>query len=347
MPPLAEPRIVDEPYLVTFTGSPLFQVAAAVFGGLNDLVIEHDRLTKDEHSILVAMAHALRVDCAHRLTGAVGVDGHGRFIGAGRNGTPPGRPGCRDTGSCEPEVHAAENLSYYTGALQRRGSTAALTDAPCPSCVRVMECSEWSRHVYPVNIGADSNYAVRDSTGVTVPGSAFFAHAFIALDTLRNQVVEHPRISRDEHAVLVAMAHALRADCTRRRVGAAGVDVHGRFIGAGRNGAPPRQPGCFSAGACPRGRLSTDQVARGASYAAGSVGACTAGHAEENLSFYTDPDARRGATAAITNPPCSNCAKVLASTGWARAVWPETDSDGTWTVRVLDIALAPIQGLYH
>jgi dCMP deaminase len=180
---------------------------------------------------------------------------------------------------------------------------------------------------------------------VTATSLSLFSLAAEALNDLRNLVPEYERITDDEQGVLAAFAFALRADCTRRRVGAVGVDRHGRVIGTGRNGAPPGRPGCLTAGACPRGRLSYDQIAAGSTYSAGS-GACIALHAEVNCTINSaSPDRRLGGTVYVTDAPCDDCSKHLAGSGWARVVWPERHDDGTWTVRSYDLS-GPIGGHY-
>lgn len=165
-----------------------------------------------------------------------------------------------------------------------------------------------------------------------------------ALSTIR-EVVPEVRVTSDEHGVIMAMAVALRADCTRRRVGCVIVDVHGRVIGTGRNGAPPGRPGCLSAGACPRGQLTYTQIAPGSSYATGGSGACIANHAETNAISFSDPLGRRGGTAFITDAPCDDCSRHLAGSGLARAVWPVKTATG-WEIHSIDIATAPIGGHY-
>lgn len=165
-----------------------------------------------------------------------------------------------------------------------------------------------------------------------------------ALTTLREDVPEQDRITSDEHGLVMAMAVALRADCTRRRVGAVIVDVHGRVVGTGRNGAPPGRPGCLSAGACPRGQLSYEQVAPGSSYGAGA-GKCIALHAEVNALLFSDPLARRNGTIFITDAPCDDCSTALAGSGLHRAVWPEHTPQG-WQVRAAVINETQIGGHY-
>lgn len=190
-------------------------------------------------------------------------------------------------------------------------------------------------------------------------GSAEFVAALDPLAALRPPTADSARVTSDEHGILIAYAVALRADCTRRRVGAVIVDAFGRVIGTGRNGAPPGRPGCLSQGACPRGQQSVSRVAPGSSYSAGA-GACIAVHAEVNACFFSDPHARRGGTVYITDPPCGDCAKHLVAAGLARAVWPmradqratdlgafidQNDPDARaegWDLVEIDLATAPI-----
>lgn len=177
-------------------------------------------------------------------------------------------------------------------------------------------------------------------------GTPLLQKAAEILDDLRNQVTEHPRITDDEQGVLAALTFALRADCTRRRVGAVGVDIHGRVIGTGRNGVVAGRPGCMTAGGCPRGAMSKTEVPPGSSYSTGK-GCCEALHAEENCSLFTDPLARRGGTMFISDAPCDDCSRRTAGAGWARLVWPERAPDGTWMVRSRLIGPEhPLGGLY-
>lgn len=183
-------------------------------------------------------------------------------------------------------------------------------------------------------------------TTIPLGPSTFLQGALDALDTLRADVTEHPRISSDQHAVIVAFAVSLRADCTRRRVGCVVYDTHGRIIGTGYNGAPPGRPGCLSAGACPRGQMSKTQVLPGSSYATGASGACIANHAERNGVMFSDPIGRRGGTMAVTDAPCDDCSLMLAGSGLARVLWPEHTDRGLWVIRSRFLDTEPIGGLY-
>lgn len=61
------------------------------------------------------------------------------------------------------------------------------------------------------------------------------------------------RPSKEEWAMIQALAVSVRGECTRRRVGAVVIDRRGRLAGAGYNGSEPGGPSCLEGG-CPRGR---------------------------------------------------------------------------------------------
>lgn len=127
----------------------------------------------------------------------------------------------------------------------------------------------------------------------------------------------------DDYFLNIADVVATRADCTRRQVAAVITDEDRRIVSTGYNGAPSGRPGCLTSGACPRGRMSYDEVPAFSQYAAGA-GACIALHAEVNAVLF----ARRnltGCTIYITCQPCPDCAKVVAGAGLARVVYRDTD----------------------
>lgn len=130
----------------------------------------------------------------------------------------------------------------------------------------------------------------------------------------------------DTYFLGIAEAVAQRADCRRRRVGAVLV-ANRRIVATGYNGAHPGGPSCL-AGECPRGLLSTTDMAPGSSYDTGA-GACVALHAEQNCLLYADRSRSEGATIYITHEPCDGCRRMILGSGVARAVWP----GGTWQVR--------------
>lgn len=164
-----------------------------------------------------------------------------------------------------------------------------------------------------------------------------------------------PRPSWDEYFVHIADAVAMRGDCTRRQVGAVLVDPETHdLIETGYNGPPKGEPGCLSAGACPRGRhyprsrtvaevnvwlksrtLSTrvpqicacgnelpcdEAVPPGSSYDTGP-GACIAIHAELNCLLRAGRRAR-GAHLYLTEEPCGGCMKAIKGAGVVRVRWP-------------------------
>lgn len=122
------------------------------------------------------------------------------------------------------------------------------------------------------------------------------------------------RPSWDEYFLGIAKAVSLRADCTRRQVGAV-IVVGGRIVSTGYNGAPAGAPGCLSDGACPRGKLSVQEQPRDFGY-----GNCDAVHAEANAILYAYRDLR-GATLYCTDKPCVDCAKLIAGAGIKEVVW--------------------------
>lgn len=119
----------------------------------------------------------------------------------------------------------------------------------------------------------------------------------------------------DEYFLQVAKAVSLRADCTRSSVGAVLVDDSHRIVASGYNGAPPGAPGCLS-GACPRGRLSYEDLPAESSYSN-----CIAIHAERNAILYANPEERSGTTLYVTRRPCVDCKELLLVEGIVRVVW--------------------------
>lgn len=129
------------------------------------------------------------------------------------------------------------------------------------------------------------------------------------------------RPSFDDWALGIAEAVSRRGDCTRRRVGAVLFDSEWRVLSVGYNGTEPGGKSCLR-GECPRGRMSTQEVAPGSSYDTGP-GACISIHAELNSLLYSDPLRRVGGTLAITCAPCDGCLRVIKGSGVARVIWPD------------------------
>lgn len=136
------------------------------------------------------------------------------------------------------------------------------------------------------------------------------------------------RVDKDSYGLVLAFAAAMRADCTRRRVGAVVVNGEGRLVGSGYNGLAPGKPGCASSGACPRGLKSYAEVPTGIGAAnySGGPGECQALHAEMNAVVDAGRPRTKGCTLFVTCEPCPLCRTVIRAAGISRVVWPE----GEW-----------------
>lgn len=144
----------------------------------------------------------------------------------------------------------------------------------------------------------------------------------------------------DEWFLGIAQAVAARGDCTRSQVGAVIAKDH-ELIQPGYNGAPPGQPGCLTAGACPRGRhyyvgragpgwtptLCACGLAWPCPDAAtpgqGDYGDCHAVHAEANAIIRAGRDRCIGATIYVTRKPCDPCFRLILAAGIVRVIWPD------------------------
>jgi dCMP deaminase len=125
----------------------------------------------------------------------------------------------------------------------------------------------------------------------------------------------------DEYFLAIAKTVARRADCSRKQAGAVIVQRN-RIVATGYNGAAAGQPGCGTDRACPRGRLSYDEVPPLSSYDTGP-GSCIAIHAEANALLYADRGKCEGATLYCTYEPCDGCLRLIAGAGIDRVVIPE------------------------
>jgi dCMP deaminase len=128
------------------------------------------------------------------------------------------------------------------------------------------------------------------------------------------------RPSWDAYFLAGAAWAATRADCTRAQVGAVLVNAANEVRGTGYNGAPPGVPGCASAGACPRGKLSAEQCPPDSDYSN-----CLADHAERNAIRHTPPGELLGATLYVTREPCPGCWTLIRACGIQRVVTPITE----------------------
>ncbi len=128
-----------------------------------------------------------------------------------------------------------------------------------------------------------------------------------------------------EWALDIAVTVATRADCSRRQVGAVILDADNRIISTGYNGYPAGKPGCASAGACPRGLLSYDEVPKDSAYS-GVHAPCEAIHAEENAILYARTSLV-GSTLYVTDKPCPNCERLINGTGIRMVYWSTPGTD--------------------
>lgn len=147
-----------------------------------------------------------------------------------------------------------------------------------------------------------------------------------------------PRPTWDEWGLALARTVSLRADCTRRQVGAVLMTPVRSIVATGYNGAPSGAPGCLTSGACPRGRASQEEVpgydaqsvregvSQPSSYDLGP-GACIALHAEQNALLRASALDMLGATLYVTDEPCGGCWRMISGTYIAKVVWP----GGTWS----------------
>lgn len=118
-------------------------------------------------------------------------------------------------------------------------------------------------------------------------------------------------MNREEY-LRITRAVAAGAKCTRRQVGALIVDPDGRIIGTGKNGSPPGRPECTE-GACPRGKLSAEEVPHDSSYDTGP-GSCIAVHAEANALLFARVGVK-GCTMYVTAKPCDGCQRLIDAAG--------------------------------
>lgn len=130
----------------------------------------------------------------------------------------------------------------------------------------------------------------------------------------------------DTYYLAIANVVSTRADCRRSRHGAVVVAPDHRPVSFGYNGAPSGHRGCLE-GACPRGRLTKDELA---SLAGGyddptSIGYCISVHAEANAILLAGRNACKGATIYVTGEPCHGCRKLIHAAGIHRAVWSTPD----------------------
>lgn len=135
----------------------------------------------------------------------------------------------------------------------------------------------------------------------------------------------------DNYYLNLAAAVALRANCTRRKVGAVLVRAaNGGVAATGYNGAPSGAEGCLE-GACPRGLLTVAELPPDSDYSGeGEVngsGRCDALHAEWNVLLRASWADLQGATLYITDEPCHICKVLIAGSGITKVMWGAPNSE--------------------
>ena len=131
----------------------------------------------------------------------------------------------------------------------------------------------------------------------------------------------------DKYGLEMARTAALRADCTRRKVGAVLMLWDHSIVVSGYNGGPSGGASCL-AGECPRGRLSIEDLPPNSAYDTGG-GTCIALHAEWNVLLRASWLQMMGSTLYVTEEPCHICWSLIKGTGIVRVVCPAKD----WRIR--------------
>lgn len=126
----------------------------------------------------------------------------------------------------------------------------------------------------------------------------------------------------DEYFMGIARSVSVRADCSRRQVGAIVVQPRQgnrppHITGTGYNGSAPGGPSCL-AGACPRAKSSVEP---GSSYDSGP-GSCIAVHAEANAIIDAGRGGCSGATIYVTAEPCTGCRRLIDASGIVKVMIP-------------------------
>jgi dCMP deaminase len=121
----------------------------------------------------------------------------------------------------------------------------------------------------------------------------------------------------------IALAASSRGDCTRSQVGAILVKrlPDGRHLTSiGYNGTDPGIPGCLS-GACPRGRLSYDELPSDRSNYSSGAFRCISYHAEDNAIVNAAFNIH-DAVVYVTREPCDDCHEIMLLSGITASLWP-------------------------
>lgn len=119
----------------------------------------------------------------------------------------------------------------------------------------------------------------------------------------------------------VARVIALRAACSRARVGAVIVDRTNRIVATGYNGPPAGYSKPWDYDCDGREQAFCIRGKHGPQGDPSSYADCPMLHAEENALSFCDRRHREGGTIYVTSPTCASCAKLVANSGLRRIVW--------------------------
>lgn len=147
--------------------------------------------------------------------------------------------------------------------------------------------------------------------------------------------ITESRINWDEYGLELAKTVALRADCTRRKVGAVLMMPDHSIAATGYNGGSAGGPSCLK-GQCPRGTLSTEELPSNSDYSSGK-GTCIALHAEWNVLLRASWEQMNGSTLYVTTEPCHLCWNLIRGTHIERVVWRDADGVGIWSANPKEI----------
>ena len=129
------------------------------------------------------------------------------------------------------------------------------------------------------------------------------------------------RSSWDETWLRIAQCISYRSRCTNRRVGAVIVSKTNRCVAVGYNGQPR------GLSFLPLHNDCSDFCERSGGDRGQSYENCVAIHAEANALLFADRSTYEGGTIYVTNPPCWECAKMIANSGLDRCVAMLSKSD--------------------
>lgn len=137
------------------------------------------------------------------------------------------------------------------------------------------------------------------------------------------------RLSWDDLWIQTAQLVGRRSSCERDQVGAVVVTAENRIVDTGYNGPPAGWGAIHSDGCtvwCPRAReadLHPEDALLHPDYED-----CVSLHAEANALMFSDRRDREGGTIYVSSGICYGCAKLVANSGLAQAVWVSSRRPG-------------------